>query len=308
MSDLKSSINVAVSGTSTLLGGGTQGTKIFFKKAKKFVFTRQGYIFDGNVDFTNEYIDTLIASGDVTVIEGVNDVDEDNVANAYEDIGGGITSIDELGLYGIIAKFRGSTYFDGVLDSMSGTGVYDVCAIDNEGKLMGTLASDGVSLKGFTLGVHQKELTTGVFDSNSDIQNFKMQFLNTYELSNRAVKFKDDDFDGRSLQAINEIKIVLTTPADGDTSVTVKASYRQGGEVFTGLTFGQWNIKINGVTANPTGGDDSVTDGTYVLTGVTAISSSDVVSVSLYDNANSRAGVKVGSYLYKSSTVSKTAI
>lgn len=308
MSNLNISLNRAVFGTSTNLGTGTKGAKAFFKKAKKGYLVEADHVFDGTVDWTDEYVNGLVASGKIIVLEDISVVESEDVQNAYEDIGDGVTSLDTEGLFGLKLKFRKGMYFNNVLQSLSGVGRFDFMASDAEGKLIGTFADDGTSLKGYKLGTHQVELPEGQFDSNSTLQVFKLQLLDSSEVYNYAIKYADDSFNANNISPINEISLELTTPSNGDTSVTVKASYKQGGEVLPSAAFGQWNVKINGTTQNPTAGDDSATSGTYVLTGITAISTNDVVSISLYDNANSRAGVSIGGYLFKSSTVSKTAV
>lgn len=308
MSNLNISLNKAVFGSTSDLGTGTKGAKAFFKKLKKGYLVEADYVFDGTQDWTDEYVNGLVAAGKIIVLEDVSVVEAEDVQNAYEDIGDGVTDLDTEGLFGLKLKFRKGMYFNNVLRSLSGTGRFDFLASDAEGKLIGTFADDGTSLKGYKLGVHQVELPEGQFESNSTLQVFKIQLLDSTEVYNYAIKYADDSFNANNISPVNEIKLELTTPSDADTSVTVKASFRQGGEVFTGAAFGQWNVKINGTTQNPTAGDDSATPGTYVLTGITAMSTNDVVSISLYDNANSRAGVSVGGFIYKSSTVSKTTV
>ena len=308
MSNLNSSINVAVGGSSIFLGSGTKGTKAFFKEAREAWLVPQGYTFEGVTDFTDEHVAELVADGKIIVLEQIASVEEDKSENSYEDIGRGVNVLDTEGLYGFKFKFIKGMFNQQILKSLSGNGVFDMLFVDGTGKVLGTLAQDGESLKGFTLGIHQVELLEGILAKNTAREIFKVQLLETAEMSNPAIKYADDDFNGLNASPVNEIKVALTTPTDADTQVTVKASYKQSGEVFTGAAFGQWNVKVNGVTANPTGGDDSTTEGTYVLTGVTAISTSDVVSVSLYDNANSRAGIVVGGFIFKSATVSKTAV
>lgn len=308
MSNLNNSINLIASGTSTNLGTGTKGTKRFFKEARELWLTPQGYIFDGATDFTDTYVAQLVADEKIIVLENINAIDPDNVDDAYEDIGRGVTSLATKGLYGLIAKFRSGEYFEKVLKSLSGTSRFDLLAVDGEGTVMGTFAADGTSLKGFTLGEHQVGLSEGKFDLNSTLQTFKIQFLETDEFADPAMKYADDTFNGRNASPLNDIKLELTTPSNTDTSVTVKATFRQDGTAFTGAVFGQFNVKVAGVTENPTGGDDSVTSGTYVLTGIPAIATGESVSISLYDNANNRQGITVGNFAYKSSTVSKTAV
>ena len=308
MSTLDSSLNVAVQGITTRLGTGTKGTKAFIKEMREFWLVPAGYIFDGTQDFTDDYVNSLVASGIINVFEAVSSVEEDKTENSYEDIGRGVSVLDNKGLYGYKIKFIKGMYDLTILDGFSGFGEFDFLAVDGEGKVMGTYAADGTSLKGFTLGVHQQELAEGLLAKNTSREVFKIQLLETSEVSNSAIKYADDSFNATNASAINQINLNLTTPANTDTQITVKATYAQDGSVFTGATFGQFIVKINGVTANPTAGGDSATPGTYVLTGITAISATDVVSVSLYDNANNTPGITVGGYAYKSSTVSKTAV
>lgn len=308
MSTLDNSINLIAAGTSINLGTGTKGTKRFFKEMREAWLVPQGYIFDGSTDFTDEYVAELIADEKIIVLENINSIDPDNVEDSYEDIGRGVTSLQNKGLYGLMLKFRQGEYFEKVLKSLSGTSRFDLLGVDGDGTVMGTFASDGESLKGFTLGEHQVMLSEGKFENNSTIQKFKIQFLETDEFADPAMKYADDSFNGRNASPLNDIKLELTTPSNGDTQITVKATYRQDGAPFTGAVANQFNIKTNGTTTNASGGDDSVLTGTFVLTGVSAISTNDVVSVSLFDNPNNRAGITVGGYAYKSSTVSKTAV
>ena len=283
MSTLNNSINVAVGGSSIYLGSGTKGVKAFFKECREFWLTPQGYVFDGTQDFTDEYVAELVADDKIHVFEQVASVDPDNIENSYEDIGRGVQVLDTEGLYGFKFKFIKGMHNLSILKSFSGNGVFDLLGVDGTGKVMGTLAPDGTSLKGFTLGIHQLELAEGLMAKNTAREIFKVQLLETAEMSNPAIKYADDDFNGLNASPVNEIKIeFVNTPSDTDTSVTIKATYKQDGS--------------------------PVTAGTYVLTGVTAISTNDVVSASLYDNANNRAGIVVGGYIYKSATISKTAV
>lgn len=309
MSTFDNSINVAVGGSSIFLGSGTKGTKAFFKEAREIWLTPQGYTFAGNIDVTDAHVQELVADGKIIVLEQIASVEEDKSDNTYEDIGRGVNVLDTEGLYGFKFKFIKGMFNMQILKSLSGNGVFDMLAVDGTGKVLGTLAPDGTSLKGFTLGIHQQELAEGLLAKNTAREIFKVQLLETAEMSNPAIKYADDNFNGLNASPVNEIKIeFVNTPSNTDTSVTIKATYKQDGSPFTGAAFGQWNVKINGVAANPAAGDDSVTEGTYVLTGVTAISTNDVVAASLYDNANNRPGIIVGGFIYKSATISKVAV
>lgn len=309
MSTLNSSLNVTSCGASEALGTGLKGCKKFFKKAVKAWLVPQGYTFDGAQDFTDDYVNTLIADGKISVLSNIASIDDESKQNTYEDIGDGIDVLDVDGLYGFKLKFIQGLYNQEVLQSLSGNARYDILFVDATGKLLGTLASDGTSLKGFTLGVHQVEIMEGFLSKNTAREAFKIQMTNIYEMSSTAIKEKDTDFNGLNAVGVNEVVLTyVNTPADTDTTITVKAVRKNDGAAFTGAVFGQFNVKINGATANPTGGDDSATTGTFVLTGITAISTNDVVAISLYDNTNNRAGILVGSDYYKSNTATKTAV
>ncbi len=88
----------------------------------------------------------------------------------------------------------------------------------------------------------------------------------------------------------------------------MKATRKQDGAAFTGALFSDFLFQADGVTQNPTGGDDSVLAGTYQLTGHTAWSTGEVVTVQLYDNSNNRSIINLSSVLYKSNTDSEVAV
>lgn len=309
MGTLNSSLNTIACGQSGSIGSGLKGCLARFKKAKKFLLTSAGYTFDGTEDFTDAYVAQLVAEGNVICFDYVQTIEDQSTQNTYEDIGDGRKVLDTEGLYEFKIKFVKGMYMHKVLSSYNGDSQFDFLAIDSEGNLIGTLASDGTSLKGFTLGVHQTELIEGIFSKNTPNESFVIQLTSTQEMANYAIKQKDDSFDGRNTPSINEVVLTFgATPSDTDTSVTVVAKLKQDNSVFTGAVYGQFAITVDGSAANPTGGDDSTTAGTYVLTGVTAISTGDVVTVDLYDVSNSRPGIAVGSYYYKSETITATAV
>ena len=309
MATLDNSLNVIACGAQGALGTGTKGCKATFREARKFLLTSQGYKFDGTQDFTDEYVKSLSASGEVIVLDGVSSVEELTTQNTYTDIGRGVEVLDNEGLYGFKIKFIKGMYNQRILNSLSGNGVYDISAIDSTGKMMGTVASDGTSAKGFTLGVHQVEMLEGILATNTAKESFKIQLTETSEMSNPAFKDVDADFNGLNVVPVNEVVLEWgVIPSDTDTSVTIKAKRFQDGKPFTGATFEQFIIKNGTTTINPTGGDDSVTAGTYVLTGITAVATSDIISAQVWDNTNQVAGIEVDGDLYKSSAITKTVV
>ena len=309
MSTLNSSLNVIACGASGSIGTGTKGCKTTFEEARKAILTPQGYKFDGTQDFTDAYVKSLVAKGEVIVLDGIASVEELTTQNTYTDIGRGVEVLDNEGLYGFKFKFIKGMYNQQILNSLSGNGVYDLLVIDRKGKLMGTVASDGTSLKGFTLGIHQAEMLEGIISTNTAKESFKVQLTETSEMSNAGFKDVDADFNGLNATPINEVVLSFgVVPSDTDTSVTIVAKRKQDGKPFTGALFSDFIIKNGTTTINPTGGDDSVTSGTYVLTGITAVAVSDIVSAQLWNNTDQVAGIEVDGDLYKSVAVTKTVV
>jgi hypothetical protein len=194
------------------------------------------------------------------------------------------------------------------LDYLNSDGSYDAILVDIEGNILGTQSTSG-SLKGFSLGMLQKTKLTWATDSTAQREGimFQMTVPNEFDRDYVYIQNSQLDFNPETLDGINEIVLTLSTPSDADTTVTIIAKRKQDGGAFTGAAFGNFLVTTAGATTNPTGGNDSVLAGTYVLTGVTAIATGNVVTARLYDNANNRSIINLATTLYKSNTVTETA-
>lgn len=298
--------SVIACGASSGKGTGKKGCKPDFSEAIGFGLTERGFVFDNSVEFDDAYVQTLVESGKLIPFQGVKAIEEQKTENSYEDIGRGIKVLDNTGLYEYVITFVEGVSQHEILSSYDGNGQYDFIAWDRKGTIIGTTSAD--SLKGYSLGVHQTELMDGHIAKNTSRQKFMVQFTDTSEFANNFVKDADDVFDARNIKEVNEIVLELTAPADTDTSYTVKARYFRSRKPFTGLTASQFLFKVNGATNNPSAGDDSATEGTYVLTGATAVSATDKVTASLHNNTDNRSVVVVGGDLFKSNTSSATVV
>jgi len=310
MAIISSILNIVSCGLNASLGTGTKGCESFFKKVSSIWLTSEGFKFDGTVALTEEYVQQLQAEGKLIILKGIKTFADNSEDDVLETLDDGTSQVARLGLYQFALQFINGLYFQSALTSLNSFGAYDVMFVDNENNILGTKASDG-SLKGFSVGMLQAGRFAFATDSTGQKQALTMQLTERDEVDSSYVFVQSAQiapYKPKSTDGVNEVVLSYTAiPADDGTTISVKAVLKQDGSAFTGAVFGDFNLKVDGVTGNPTDGTDSVTAGTYVLT-VAAISTNEVLAISLYDNSNSRAAIEVDNDLYKSNTVSATAV
>jgi len=309
MASLSTILNLVQCGLGAILGTGTKGCKPFFKKVTAMWLTPQGFKYDGSQTVGEEYIQTLQAEGNLIVLKGIRtftDNTEDDVIETLED---GTKQVARLGLYEFAMQFINGLYFHAALHSISSFGAYDVTMIDRDGNILGTKASDG-SLKGFTVGMLQASKFTFATDAVGQKEGFTLQLLERAEFDTNYV-FIDNaslDFNPNTIDGINEVVLAYgTAPADAETNLQVVAITKQDNAPFTGAGFADFLLTVNGVTGNPTAGDDSVLGGTYELT-VAALATNEVLVIDLYDTANNNEVITLGGSLYKSLALEATVV
>lgn len=309
MATISEIFNTIGCGSSSVLGTGTIGCKPFLNKTASIWLFTSGTVIEGNTQFNLESVQALQAEGKLIILKGIENFTDNTPDNTTEEFESGIKKHVRKAKYEFTAQFSKGMYFNSVLDYLNSDGSYDCALVDVDGNVLGAKSlSDG--FRGFTLGMLQKTKLTWATDSTAQREGISFQLTVPKEVD-RDYFFIDRgtiDFDAETLDGINEIVLALSVPTDGSTSITVKAKRKQDGGAFTGAAFSDFLVTKAGVTANPAGGSDSVTKGTYVLTGVTSISTGDSVSVRLYDNPNNRAVINLANALYKSNVDTEVAI
>lgn len=306
MATLSNIINLVACGLGAALGTGTKGCKPFLKKVKDIWIVPQGFALDGTRDLDATYAKELQADGKLLVVKGIVAFTDNSSEDQIETLEDGTKQVTTLGLYEFLVQFVNGLYFHSALTSLNSFGQYDFIFVDTAGNILGTKSSTG-SLKGFTAGMVQGQRLTFPTDTTGEREGLGFQLLERSELDENYIFIqKQSEFDPRTLQGVNQVTLsFVNTPAASDTTLTIKAVNTQDGKAFTGADFSNFQLKVNGTVANPTAGDDSATDGTYVLT-IAALASADSLETSLYDVANSRGAIELDSSLYKSNTISST--
>lgn len=309
MAILSTILNLVECGLAASLGTGLKGCKPFLKKVTAIWLTPQGFKYDGAETLDETYVNQLIAEGNLIVLRGIRTFTDNTEDDVKETLDDGIKQVTRLGLYEFAIQFINGLYFHAALHSLNSQANYDATFVDRDGNILGTVASDG-SLKGFTLGMFQAMGLDWATDTTGQKEGAELQMTERDELDTSYVYIQRDQltFNPNLIVGVNEVVVSFVgTPADAAVEITIKAIRKQDGAAFTGLPFANWLLKVDGVTGNPTAGDDSVLAGTYVLT-VAALSADEVLAINVYDNVNNRPGVVLSGDTYKSNTVTATVV
>ena len=309
MAILGNILNLVSCGLSTVLGTGTKGCKPFLKKVTALSFLPAGFKLDSARILNDEYFTELQASGKLIHIKGIRTFTDNSSDDSIEEMEDGTKQVTKYGLYDFLVNFIEGFYFNAALTSLNSFGDYDVIFWDRDGNGLGTKAANG-SLKGFTVGMIQASRLSWATDTTLQKEGLAFQLLERGEVDTDYV-FIDSaniDFNPNRKDGINEVVVSFpSAPVDLAASITIKAVTKQDSKPFTGALFTDFIVKKNGITENPTAGDDSVTAGTYILT-VAALATNEVLAAGLYDNALSQAVLNLDGDLYKSNTATATVV
>jgi hypothetical protein len=300
-------LNVISCGADAVLGTGSRGCKAALERVSSIWLLPTGTVLDGAQELDFDYVQQLQAEGKLIVLKGVQSWTDNTPDDVTEDLEGGTKLFVRGAKYEFEASFINGMFFQSALNSLNSQGNYDAIFVDVSGNILGTKAQNG-SLKGFTLGmVRAKKLTWGS-DTAAQREGLMMQLLERIEVDTNwyFIQAEQLNFIPTSVDGVNEVEVDLSVPSAG-TTITAKLTSKVGGKPFTGVPFASFLSTLNGVTSNPTAGDDSAVPGTYVLT-VPTIATNDVVTLRLYDNANNRSAVDLDNSLWKSNVDSETVI
>lgn len=310
MATLGSILNTIACGAGAVLGTGTNGCKPFFKKVSSIWLMESGFVFDSSQTLGLTYVQLLQAQGKLIALKGIENFVDNTPDNVTEEFESGIKKHVRKAKYEFLAEFSKGMYFNSALDYLNSDGSYDLIFVDVDGNILGTKSTTG-ALKGFTLGMFQKQKLTWATDSTAQREGIMFQMTVPNEFDRDYVFISqgqlDADFYPESIDGVNEIVLSLSAISDTATTSTVVATRKQDGQPFTGAAYTDFLFTDQGVTNNPSAVTESPA-GTYSFTGHTAFNTSDVVTVRLYDNSNNRSIINLSSVLYKSNTDTETVV
>jgi hypothetical protein len=278
-----------------------------------WLFSPSAYI-DLSVELNDAYIKGLQAQGKLVILKGVNTFEENGSDDTYESLDDDTQILTNEGKYKFTATFIDSLAFNAALHSLKGFGNWKIGIVDKSGNLlMGSTNSAGDKVYGFTAGAVQP--TKLVFGTNTTgmKQGLMFQLLDRSEVDSNysfffAANLVNSGLNARSLEGVNDVILSYTTvPADSNTTISVKATLIDRKTPVSGYDYTDFLRVSDSSTSNPTAGDDTAAEGTYVLT-VASISTGDVETIQLYDNGNNRSIVQdADGNLHKSNTATATA-
>ena len=210
-------------------------------------------------------------------------------------------------MYEFALTFINGLAFHAALTSLNSFGSYNVLFVDRDGNILGTQSATG-NLKGFSLNMLQAMKLSFPSDSVGQKEGIGFQLSTRAELDSNYVYISQGQlgtYQPQLQDGINEVVLTYSTiPVNAATSIVVKAKSKQNQNAWVGGLTGDFLITQDGVTLAQT---VTEVDGTYTFT-VAALSTAEVITIQLYDTANSRAIILQDTDLYKSKVASTTVI
>ncbi|WP_394749536.1 hypothetical protein [Spongiimicrobium salis] len=303
-------INLGACGAGAALGSNLSGGCLQQIQAASSIWALSpSFTFDPARELNLAYVQEIQATGNLIVLRGINSFEENGNADAIETLEDDTQEVTNEGKYMFMATYKKGLYNNRVLHSLKGFGGWKIAIVDKAGAIFMTQNANGIA-QGFNTGMIQPEKMTFASNTVAAKEALKFQFLDRFEVDENYVFIEraNLDFDPRLVDGITEVRLTIpVNPANADTSIRVKAVRDQDGKSpILDLEFGDFLLKKNNVTDNPTAkaavaGDTTLSDLT-----VAALSTNDVLELSLYDSANNRSVINKNGNLYKSVTVSKT--
>lgn len=307
-------IDVLGCSLSDALGTGLRGCNFQFENLESIALLPAGTTIPASDAYDRDSIRTKQRSGEWIVLNNVYSFEwqtgEDEIETSETK---GIEAVTRKGLYKFEVMFRNGLYQQKVLNSLEGFGRWDIIFFDEEGNQLHVTTSSG-GVKGFTTGrfsVSPIEFKNG---TNSLKTKLTVQFTKTSQFNSDIGFIGSDDltFNPEEVEGINQVRLTVPSAPVAGTSVVVKSVLDKDGSTFvSGLSPSDFLVGINGSTAAPTGAVADAVAKTYTLT-VPSMSTSDVVTVDLYDGVLPSTVIQVGTapddILYQAKTATTVVV
>ena len=248
----------------------SKGCATLITAAKSIIAIAPGAEIKKDAELYSE-IDRLILDGKMEILRGVQNFEQNGSDDATETLPDDTMRVTNEGKYAFTASFTNGLFFNKALHSLKGYKRWNILLVDANG-IYGVETETG--LAGFSTGMFQPVKLTFPSPTSGQQEGIRFQLLNRYELDEDYGFIMDSGI--RKLKGITELKLALVNePLASDTTLTAKVVLAMDESVvYEGATFADFALNVNGVSQDPTAGDDSATAGTYVLT-VPALAAED---------------------------------
>lgn len=298
------------------LGTGSRGCDFNFENLESIALIPQGDTIPSSAAYDRSYIRDLQAQGKWIPLNNAYSFEwqtgEDEVETSDTK---GIEAVTRKGLYKLNIMFRSGLYHQKVLSSLEGFGRWDVIMFDEDGNQL-HVTNTGGGIRGFRTGRFSVSPIQFKNGTNSLKTQLTIQFTKAVNF-NKDVGFvgaNDLTFNPEEIDGVNQARLTVpSAPTNSDTTIVVKTVLDKDGSTFvTGLVPTSFLVRNQaGSTIAVSAAVPDVSAKTYALT-VPAVSTGEVYTISLYDSANSRGVISVGSQpddiLYKAKDVMTTVV
>lgn len=303
-------VNSVMCGAGDVSGTGLKNCKQDIKRVVTIGLVERGYIFqEGDIN-TLAGIRLLQQKGKAIILNGVVEI-SDNTAddNIITRTGSGEKIVSGKNPYEYTVTFDNGLAFHKALTALSSYKGFDIVFFDSKGDVFFTQTKAGL-YKGFTLGMFEngKYMMSNGADAAS--QSVTFQLINRLEFDERVSWIVSDNLDynaAEDLDGYNDVQLNLVAPTSGATTVdfTAKTSADNHSVSISGLAVTDFVYTVNGATVVPTALVEN-SQGNYTLT-VTAVSTGEELTLSLYDTVINTYIIDTDGVLYKSN-IAKTIV
>jgi len=268
---------------------------------------RKGIVIPAATDITQDYIDTLVQSGDVIPMMDAFSSEPTIADDTLETSPLGVEALTLKGLPKYMLTMKKGQYYYKEMAKLTGFGNLNWVLGDVNGNWKFAINTDG-AFTGFTAGQTLAAITTPATATETEKKSVTFQLTDRVQIDvSYAVVLSAKLFPISNVTGINGTLLSFADangavpPAVADTTLKVKALLAADKHTgIEGLSVSDFKYTVDGVAETPSGVVDNG-NGDYTLT-VVALAASTIV-LSLWDSAVSKNVVIVSSELYRSNSL-----
>ena len=293
LSEIKNKLDCSLS---SVIGAGSKGCDFDPDNLAYIRLVPKNLVVPADAEYNREYIRNLQIEGNYIALprlfdfEWQSEEDQTETANST-----GQEVVGRKGLYKLMVKWSSQVNLQKTLSSLESFDTWGVILVDVSGTELYTEASTG-GMRGFTAGRVSADPITWKTGADSNKVSLMIQFTDSAQFNTRLAwnSYEKLDYVPADIDGINQATLTIpSAPENASTEVVVRAVCKGGNDFAAGLLPANFLVGINGATAAPTAAVANVLDKTYTLT-VPALSTSDVVTVDLFNGASNTGVVRVG--------------